>query len=99
MAKFLKQQRTATAANRLHSFLRGAITNIQKKQPRAESFLNDAHDALETLPLATDEFTTASNRLRNALKYVEVGEWGAALYEVKQVLGWFKRRQEEIACV
>ncbi len=38
---------------------------------------------LSALPLNTDEFALAGNRLRNAAKYLKSGERGAARYELK----------------
>ena len=38
---------------------------------------------LEALPLNTDEFALAGNRLRNAARYLKSGERGAACYELK----------------
>jgi len=38
---------------------------------------------LGALPLNTDEFALAGNRLRNAVRYLKSGERGAACYELK----------------
>ncbi len=38
---------------------------------------------LDALPLNTDEFALAGNRLRNAARYLKSGERGAACYELK----------------
>ena len=38
---------------------------------------------LDALPLDTDDFALAGNRLRNATRYLESGERGAACYELK----------------
>ena len=46
----------------------------------------EAHEALEALPLTTAEFATAQNRLNNARSYLEAGERGAALYELRLLL-------------
>jgi hypothetical protein len=43
----------------------------------------EAHEALEALPLTAGEFATARNRLTNARSYREAGERGAALYELR----------------
>jgi hypothetical protein len=42
--------------------------------------------ALECLPLTTAEFATAVNRLENARAYLEVGEPGAARFELLLLL-------------
>ena len=42
---------------------------------------------LETLPLATAEFSLAVNRLANARHYLESGEYGAARYELRLLRG------------
>ena len=38
---------------------------------------------LDALPLNTDEFALAGNRLRNAARYLKSAERGAACYELK----------------
>ena len=38
---------------------------------------------LDALPLDTDEFASAGNRLRNACRYLKSEERGAACYELK----------------
>ena len=38
---------------------------------------------LDALPLNTDEFALAGNRLRNAARYLKSGDRGAACYELK----------------
>jgi predicted Zn-dependent peptidase len=50
-------------------------------RPIAE--FQEAQEALETLPLTRAEFATAQNRLLNARSYLEAGEPGAALYELR----------------
>jgi hypothetical protein len=46
--------------------------------------------ALEALPLSTDVFGLALNRLQNAKKYWEEGEWGAARFELQMFLAALK---------
>lgn len=43
----------------------------------------EAHEALEALPLTTAQFATARNRLESARSYLDTGERGAALYELR----------------
>ena len=40
-------------------------------------------EALEALPLATEEAAVMRNRLANARSYLEAGEHGAASYELR----------------
>jgi hypothetical protein len=46
---------------------------------------------LETLPLATGEYSTARNRIHNASQYVRAGEFGAARYELRLVAGQLRQ--------
>ena len=41
--------------------------------------------AIEALPLTTDEFCVTINRLKNAQRYLDSGERGAASYELKML--------------
>src|SRR4029077_2092075 len=52
----------------------------------ADADFNEARLALECLPLSTDEFATAINRLANARSYLQAGERGAARFELLQLL-------------
>jgi hypothetical protein len=45
----------------------------------------EARASLETLPLTTEEFSLAVNRLANAQRYLESGEHGAARWELLQL--------------
>jgi hypothetical protein len=45
--------------------------------------LAQARAVLETLPLTTEEFGLAVNRLANAQRYFQSGERGAAWYELR----------------
>ena len=49
--------------------------------------LQQVRDLLESLPLATDEYSTATNRLRNAHRYLVSKERGAARYELQLLSG------------
>ncbi len=42
---------------------------------------------LSSLPLATDVYGLAENRLANARRYLDSGEFGAARYELRLLLG------------
>jgi len=45
----------------------------------------DLQRVMEALPLSTDEFGLATNRLRNASRYLRSHERGAARYELKML--------------
>lgn len=42
---------------------------------------------LESLPLSTSQFALAMKHLSNARDYLVAGEWGAAKFELKMMLG------------
>ena len=64
-----------TVARRLEDLLNGkAGDNPHEDLIRIESFLN-------SLPLATDEYGLAQNRIRNARRYYQAREVGAARYD------------------
>ena len=48
-------------------------------------------ELLDALPFATDQHGVAKNRLRNALRYYQSNENGAARYELRLVLGQLGR--------
>jgi len=49
--------------------------------------LNDIRDILNSLPLDSEDFGVAVNRLRNCYRYLCSNESGAARYELKLLLG------------
>ena len=53
--------------------------------------LNHLETVLSSLPLATEEFSTAMNHLCNARAYFRQGEVGAGLFEAKIVLATILR--------
>lgn len=64
-----------------------AIERLLHPEPQscteqAES-LQDLGALLETLPLTSGEFATAHNRIRNARRYLQASEPGAARYELR----------------
>jgi hypothetical protein len=66
----------------LVTFLTQLIEQVfSARCPTAE--FREAHKVLEALPLTTAEFATARNRLNNARTYLESGERGAALFELR----------------
>jgi hypothetical protein len=64
--------------------LRSVIASHVDDETVAE--FQQAHLALECLPLATAEYALARNRLENARHYLWTGEPGAALYELRLLL-------------
>ena len=54
---------------------------IQQAQP-CERELDELQMLLETLPLTSDEFGVACDRLRNAQRFLQKGEGGAARWEL-----------------
>jgi predicted Zn-dependent peptidase len=52
----------------------------------ATAEFQQVHESLEALPLTAAEFAAARNRLSNAQSYLEAGERGAALYELRLLL-------------
>ena len=71
-------ERYAHAASRLAALL----GEVSETAPPAASF-DAAQAALEALPLSTEEFATARNRLGNARSYADAGEYGAARFELR----------------
>ena len=52
--------------------------------------LQQVRDLLDSLPLATSEYGTAANRLRNAHRYLVSQERGAARYELQMLAGMLR---------
>jgi hypothetical protein len=62
-----------------------ALFRAIEKAKRGLGFAQEMDEAgllLASLPLTTEEFGLASNRLRNANRYVMSGEFGAATWEL-----------------
>ncbi len=62
-----------------------AILRATENAKRGLAFTQEAAEAsflLETLPLTTEEFGLANNRLQNANRYSTSGELGAARWEL-----------------
>lgn len=70
-----------------------ALTHSEKYQ---DERLQRVLDQLETLPIDCDEFHLAVNRLSNAKRYLQIGECGAARWELKQLLKAIKRKTEVV---
>ncbi len=56
-----------------------AITHQLGRGAVASDHADDLHAMLETLPISTDDFGIASNRIRNAQRYLASKEVGAAV--------------------
>jgi len=52
--------------------------------------LQEVRDLLESLPLASGEYSTATNRLRNTHRYLVSEERGAARYELQMLTGMLR---------
>ena len=69
-----------TVSQRLEDLLNGnAGDNPHEDLSRIES-------VLDSLPLATDEYGLAQNRIRNARRYYQAREVGAARYELRLLM-------------
>jgi hypothetical protein len=66
--------------------LRSLMKTMSRKFRIDEEFEN-LQALIESLPLASGEFGVASNRLRNAQRYLRSDEIGASLYELRLLLG------------
>lgn len=63
----------------------GAMAGLAKKLGHGSAIggeVNHLESFLETLPLKSDDFGIACNRLRNARRYLESNERGAARWEM-----------------
>ena len=55
---------------------------VQHRRNDAFDTLIDLKRALEALPLDSDEFSRAINRIGNVAHYIQCAEWGGAGYEL-----------------
>ena len=75
-----------TISRRLEDLLNGkGGDNPHEDLIRIESFL-------DSLPLATDEYGLAQNRIRNARRYFQAHEVGAARYELRLLMCSLRHR-------
>ena len=88
----------ANSTGKQHRFsideVRADVTNrLRLLLPRlgnrafAVAELNDLRDMLNSLPLDSEDFGVAINRLKNCYRYLCSNEIGAARYELKLLLG------------
>ena len=75
----------------LRSLLDGSLADSEW----ADGFL-DALAMLATLPLSTQEFGLATNRLHNARRYATAQERGAARFELQLLLGSLKSDDDSL---
>ena len=66
-------------------FAVGALIEEAKAEATWTESYADANELLESVPLDSDEFEIARQRLRNALSYCGEGEFGAACFELRQL--------------
>ena len=57
-----------------------------------------AFKLVASLPLSTEEFAVAVNRLKNARQYVDDAEFGAALFELRLLHRGFSRDLSSSTC-
>jgi hypothetical protein len=57
------------------------------KRGALEGELGEVQALLEALPLSSDDFCRVSNNLKNAERYLESQERGAAAYELRLIAG------------
>jgi hypothetical protein len=73
------QQKFCESVERLEKSIRQESSEFGELQHLAE--------LLDALPLTTEEYGVARNRLRNASRYLRSGERGAAQYELGLLFG------------
>ena len=69
----------------------GNLLNVKAGDNPHEDLI-DIESFLQSLPLATDEYGLARNRIRNARRYVQAREVGAARYELRLLMCSLHRR-------
>lgn len=80
-----KKQTAKTAVTVIQSLQIALLRAVQKSRRGLEIApdIREASLLLESLPLTSDEFGLAANRLRNAHRYFTSGEFGAAAWELR----------------
>jgi hypothetical protein len=92
----LQKLSVATPDTIRHELLR-TIEHLLKSLHQEAKVMDDVQevtDLLDSLPLASDEYGTASNRLRNAHRYLVSQERGAARYELKLLANSLRNERE-----
>lgn len=78
--------------------LAGLLDRLLHLEGDNEAYFHDLNAAellLQTLPLATEPFGIAMNRLRNARRYLECREIGASRFELRLLASTLKRALAE----
>lgn len=91
--KKITRQIEDEVAQRWH-VLSGLLGRLRANLDNDESSLDDLNAVaflLETLPLASDSFATATNQVRNARRYLAYREIGAARFELRLLSSTLKR--------
>ena len=81
----LRNRLRSPASQEVVATLKGLLEQAMQNLPDCGCW-DQVQDVLEALPLPTDSFGTAVNRLRNARNYATQGELGAAKFELRQIL-------------
>lgn len=86
--KFAHKQSNSTAEpiDVARELVRQFVEGIGRR-PVAASELSRIEHKLDGVPLDSEEYGLAINRLRNARRYLNSAEFGAAKYELKLLLG------------
>jgi hypothetical protein len=79
------------------SFLARFLLRLQDGH-RTNGEVDDLRILLETLPLSTDEFGLACNRLTNAKRYLQSSEIGAAMWELRALRQQLQNRADAQPC-
>jgi hypothetical protein len=78
--------------------LAGLLDRLLQRNGDIEPYFDDLNAAqllLESLPLASEPFGVAMSRLRNARRYLESSETGAARYELRLLASALKNALAE----
>jgi hypothetical protein len=79
------------------SFLARFLLRLHDGQ-RTNGEVDDLRILLETLPLSTDEFGLACNRLTNTKRYLQANELGAAGWELRALRQQLQNRADAQPC-
>lgn len=84
-------QLAVTANQLLESLLDGKSRPLHLKQ-----WLHEFSDLIDCLPLSTAEYGLAKIRVRNAVRFIDAEEIGAAKFEIRQLRGGLKGHLQEM---
>ena len=93
------QRLSSATPDSIRHDLRLAIEHLLRRLAQQDLLeeLQAIRQMLDSLPLATDDYSTASNRLRNANRYLDSRARGAAGYELRLLAGSL-REDERVIC-